>query len=30
VLGRTSPEALLALIDATRTNPPAPASYNGT
>jgi peptidoglycan/xylan/chitin deacetylase (PgdA/CDA1 family) len=30
VLGRTSPAALLALIDATQTNPPAPASYNGT
>jgi peptidoglycan/xylan/chitin deacetylase (PgdA/CDA1 family) len=30
VLGRTSPAALLALIDATRANPSAPASYNGT
>lgn len=30
VLGRTSPAALLALIAATREDPPAPASYNGT
>jgi peptidoglycan/xylan/chitin deacetylase (PgdA/CDA1 family) len=30
VLGRTSPAALLALIAATRDDPPAPASYNGT
>jgi peptidoglycan/xylan/chitin deacetylase (PgdA/CDA1 family) len=30
VLGKTSPAALLSLIDATRGNPPAPASYNGT
>ncbi len=30
VLGRTSPAALLALIAATRADPPAPASYNGT
>ena len=30
VLGRTSPAALLALIAATRDEPPAPASYNGT
>ncbi|HWF32490.1 MAG TPA: polysaccharide deacetylase family protein [Solirubrobacteraceae bacterium] len=29
VLGRTSPAALLALITATREDPPAPASYNG-
>ena len=30
VLGRTSPTALLELIAATRDDPPAPASYNGT
>jgi peptidoglycan/xylan/chitin deacetylase (PgdA/CDA1 family) len=30
VLGRTSPAELLALLAATRGNPPAPASYNGT
>ena len=30
VLGGTSPAALLSLIAATRDDPPAPASYNGT
>jgi peptidoglycan/xylan/chitin deacetylase (PgdA/CDA1 family) len=30
VLGGTSPEALLSLIAASRDDPPAPASYNGT
>lgn len=30
VLGRTSPQALLALIAATEHDAPAPASYNGT
>jgi peptidoglycan/xylan/chitin deacetylase (PgdA/CDA1 family) len=30
VLGGTSGEALLSLIAATRSDPPAPASYNGT
>jgi peptidoglycan/xylan/chitin deacetylase (PgdA/CDA1 family) len=30
VLGGTSPAALLSLIAATRTDPPAAASYNGT
>jgi peptidoglycan/xylan/chitin deacetylase (PgdA/CDA1 family) len=30
VLGRTSPQALLALIAATERNAPAPASYSGT
>jgi peptidoglycan/xylan/chitin deacetylase (PgdA/CDA1 family) len=30
VLGGTSPAALLSLIAATRDDPPAPVSYNGT
>ena len=30
VLGGTSPEALLALLESVREDPPAPASYNGT
>jgi peptidoglycan/xylan/chitin deacetylase (PgdA/CDA1 family) len=30
VLGGTSGPALLSLIDGTRSDPPAPASYNGT
>jgi peptidoglycan/xylan/chitin deacetylase (PgdA/CDA1 family) len=30
VLGGTSPTALLSLIAASESNPPAPASYNGT
>ncbi len=30
VLGGTSGQALLSLIAATRSDPPAPASYNGT
>jgi peptidoglycan/xylan/chitin deacetylase (PgdA/CDA1 family) len=29
VLGGTSPQALLGLIDSVRGNPPAPSSYNG-
>jgi peptidoglycan/xylan/chitin deacetylase (PgdA/CDA1 family) len=29
VLGGTSPQSLLALIDGIRDDPPAPASYNG-
>jgi peptidoglycan/xylan/chitin deacetylase (PgdA/CDA1 family) len=30
VLGGTSPQALLGLIDSVRGDPPAPSSYNGT